>query len=189
MEDKILDYRQRGILAVWIAEAVRRFIQLLAGFQLFDIPPILQLRCLVYRLLFKAGKDLMVGSQCMFIVPHGICGAYLKIGSNVRFHHHVEIDYSGGVTIGNDVWISQNVLIETHDHIPARAPKSEWKLKASALEIKDGAWLGAGIIVLNSVNTIGRGAVIAAGAVVTKDVGDFEIVGGVPARVIGIVGE
>ncbi len=176
-------------LMAWIMEAARRFIQLLVGMQLFDIPPILQLRCLVYRLLFGTGSGLLVGSRCMFIVPHGIEHGHLRIGENVKFNRNVEIDYSGGVTIGNDVWISQNVLIETHDHIPSRKAKSEWKFESSALAIEDGVWLGANVTVLGSVQSIGKGAVVAAGAVVTKDVAAYEIVGGVPARVIGTVGE
>ncbi|MGA8148753.1 MAG: acyltransferase [Gallionellaceae bacterium] len=189
MGDKIPENKGGSVLALWLMEAARRFIQLLVGIQLFDLPPILQLRCLTYRLLFGSGSGLLVGSRCMFIVPHGIYGGYLRIGENVKFHHNVEIDYSGGVTIGNDVWISQNVLIETHDHIPSRKPKSEWKFESSSLTIEDGVWLGANVTVLGAVHLIGKGAVVAAGAVVTKDVGAYEIVGGVPARVIGMVGE
>lgn len=189
MNSKISGNGGNRILVGWIMEAARRFIQLLVGIQLFDIPPILQLRCLTYRLLFGTGRGLLVGSKCMFIVPHGIYGGYLKIGENVKFHHNVEIDYSGGVTIGNDVWISQNVLIETHGHIPSRKQKSEWKFESSPLTIEEGVWLGANVTVLGAVNTIGKCAVVAAGAVVTKDVGAYEIVGGVPARTIGMVGE
>ncbi len=173
----------------WIIEAARRFIQLLVGIQLFDLPPFLQFRCLTYRLMFGSGRGLLVGAKCMFIVPHGVSGGYLRIGEKVKIHRNVEIDYGGGVAIGNDVWISQNVLIETHDHIPSRKPKSEWKFVISALNIEDGVWLGANVTVLGSVSTIGKGAVVAAGAVVTKNVGAYEIVGGVPARVIGMVGE
>lgn len=124
----------------------------------------------------------------MFIVPHGIKGARLIIGQEVKFNRNVDIDYSGGVKIGNDVWISQNVVIETHDHIPSRNTKCQWKLKTTPLTIEDGVWLGANVIVLGSVRVIRKGAVIAAGAVVTKDVGEYEIVGGVPAHVIGLVG-
>jgi len=181
--------RQRSILLSWIMEAARRFIQLVVGIQLFDIPPILQLRCLTYRLMFRTGSGLLVGSKCIFIVPHGMNDGFLRIGDSVKFNRNVEIDYSGGVSIGNDVWISQNVLIESHDHIPSRKAKSEWKFESSHLSIEDGVWIGANVTVLGSVKIIGKGAVVAAGAVVTKDIAPYEIVGGVPARAIGIVGD
>ena len=174
-------------LYVWILEAAKRFVQLIVGNQIFDVPPFLQFRNLAYRLLFRSDSGLLVGAKCMFMVPHGIQGGDLRIGTNVKFNRNVEIDYSGGVFIGDDVWISQNVLIETHDHIPSRTRKSEWKIKYSPLHIECGVWLGANVIVLGSVNKISSGAVVAAGSVVTKDIGAYEIVGGVPARVIGMV--
>jgi len=189
MDDKITKSGKSGDFTTWVLEAARRLIQLLVGTQFFDIPPILQFRCLIFRLLFHSGSGLLVGSRCMFIVPHGIYGGYLKIGDNVKFNRNVELDFSGGLTIGNDVWISQNVLIETHDHIPTRKPKSEWMLETSALTIEDGVWLGANVTVLGSVKNIGKGAVVAAGSVVTKDVGAYEIVGGVPARIIRKISE
>lgn len=179
--------RKCRLISLWMIEAAKRSIQLLMGIQFFDIPPILQMRNLIYRFLFDASSGLLVGSRCMFIVPHGIEGGDIKIGRNVKFNRNVDIDYSGGVFIGNDVWISQNVVIETHDHVPSRRPKVEWILKTSSLYIEDGVWIGANVIILESVRSIGRGAVIAAGAVLTKDVGEYEIVGGVPAKVIGLV--
>jgi maltose O-acetyltransferase len=57
-------------------------------------------------------------------------------------------------------------------------------LDVAPISIEDDAWIGAGAIVLPGV-TVGRGAVVAAGAVVTKDVESFTIVGGVPSVVIG----
>jgi acetyltransferase-like isoleucine patch superfamily enzyme len=57
-------------------------------------------------------------------------------------------------------------------------------LDVAPITIEDDAWIGAGAIVLPGV-TVGRGAVVAAGAVVTKDVESFTIVGGVPSVVIG----
>lgn len=176
-------------LMVWGKEAALRLIQLLVGVQLFDMPPMLQFRNFVYRLLFRAGRGLLVGARCVFIVPHGLVGGGLLIGNDVKFNRDVDIDYSGGIEIGNDVWISQNVVIETHDHVPQRSPKKQWETKTTPLFIEDGVWIGANAIVLGSVSRIGRGAIIAAGAVVTKNVGQYEIVGGVPARVLGVVEE
>ncbi len=177
----------RGSLAAWAAEAVRRLLQVCVAGALLDMPPLLQLRGLVYRMLFRCGSGLVIGSGCLFLVPHGFAGATLRIGRDARINRRVEIDYSGGVDIGDEVWISQNVLIETHDHLPTRGPKREWAFTRSPLRIEDGAWIGANAVVLAGVRRIGRGAIVAAGAVVTRDVEDFTIVGGVPARLIGEV--
>lgn len=184
-------HRSHRIIAlrVWMREAIVRLAQLLLGAQVFDIPPLLFLRNYIYRNIFDGQDGLLVGSRCMFIVPHALSGASLRMGRDVKINKNVEIDYSGGVIIGDDVWISQNVLIETHDHIPVRLPKVEWKITRSPLSIEDGVWIGANVVILESVNRIGRGSVIAAGAVVTRDVGEYDIVAGVPARVIGIVGD
>jgi len=67
----------------------------------------------------------------------------------------------------------------------SKAPKSLWAIKRSQLVIEDEAWIGANVIILESVNRVGKGAVVAAGAVVVKDVPDMAIVGGVPAKNIG----
>jgi acetyltransferase-like isoleucine patch superfamily enzyme len=177
----------RGSLQVWAGEAVRRLVQVIVGIALMDMPPLLQLRGLIYRFMFPCGSGLVIGAGCHFLVPHGIAGGSLRIGRDVRISRGVEIDYSGGVEIGDEVWISQNVLIETHDHVPSRRSKMHWRLTRSTLRIEDGAWLGANVVVLGGVRRIGRGAVIGAGAVVTHDVDDWLIVGGVPAKVIGQV--
>jgi acetyltransferase-like isoleucine patch superfamily enzyme len=181
------DRQSTGSLATWAAEAGRRLLQVCVGGALLDMPPLLQLRGLVYRLLFGGGRGMIIGSGCLFLVPHGIPGGRLRIGRDARINRRVEIDYSGGVEIGDEVWISQNVLIETHDHVPTRGPKREWTIACSPLRIEDGAWIGANAVVLAGVRRIGRGAIVAAGAVVTRDVDDFAIVGGVPARRIGEV--
>jgi len=183
------DRKVTGSLRVWAAEAARRLLQVCVSSSLFDMPPLLQLRAATYRALFDCGTGMVIGSGCQFLVPHGIAGGSLHIGRDVRINRRVEIDYSGGVEIGDDVWISQNVLIETHDHMPTRKPKSDWVLTGSSLRIEDGVWLGANVVVLGRVRRIGRGAVVAAGAIVTHDIDDFDIVAGVPGRVIGQVGQ
>lgn len=163
---------------------MRRLAQVLISGRLLDMPPLLSLRHWMIRRLFTAGPGLLVGAHCWFIQPHGAADGFLRIGSNVKFNHNVEIDYSGGVEFGNDIWVSQNVLIETHDHAPSPGSKDTWPLKRSPLVIEDGVWIGANCTILESVGRIGRGAIVAAGAVVVKDVEPMTVVGGVPARVL-----
>jgi acetyltransferase-like isoleucine patch superfamily enzyme len=155
---------------------------------MFDFPPFLLIRKWIYKILFKPSSGFSVGRSCFFVRPDmqiaraGL--SKLKIGKNVSIHHNVEIDYSGGLTIGDDTWISQHVIIETHSHPITPQPKSTWTVTRSPLCIGKDVWIGAHCLILDTCQHIGDGAVIAAGAVVTKDVKDGEIVGGVPAKPI-----
>lgn len=131
---------------------------------------------------------MIVGSSCRFIRADFLSEpkpvGRLSIGKNVAINHHVEIDYSGGVIIEDDVWISQNVLIETHTHLITRAPKSQWAITRSLLVIRRDSWVGANVVIMDSVREIGQGAIVGAGAVVVSDVPAWSVVTGVPARVI-----
>jgi acetyltransferase-like isoleucine patch superfamily enzyme len=168
-------------------EAMLRGIQYILGMFIFDMPPLLTIRNNIISQLFQVGKGLSLGNSCVFLCPHfeEDSNRLLIFGDNVSINRNVEIDYSGGVSIGNNVWISQNALIETHEHVISKAPKSLWAIKRSQLVIEDEAWIGANVIILESVNRIGNGAIVAAGAVVVGDVPDMTIVGGVPAKNIG----
>ena len=92
------------------------------------------------------------------------------------------IDTRGGVYIGENVSISNDVILLTADHDMDRPDMQARKRK---IIIEDYVWIGTRAMIMPGV-TLSRGCVVAAGAVVTKDVGPFEVVGGVPARVIRI---
>jgi acetyltransferase-like isoleucine patch superfamily enzyme len=168
------------------SEYVRRFIQMIVSNIIFDAPGLLQVRMRLYRSMFEVGKKTIFARDVMCIRPHNFQGGYLKIGQNAGINHHTEIDYSGGVTIEDDVWISQYVVIETHKHVVVnRMLKKDQPTELNTLFIGRDAWIGAFAVILPGVHRIGKGAVIGAGSVVSRDVADWEIVGGVPARVIG----
>ena len=168
----------------WLREAARRLVQGIVGFALFDFPGLMQLRILALRSFVVIGKSTIIGKEFYFVRPHGLDEGQLQIGKDTRLNHRVEIDYSGGVTIGDNVWISQNVLIETHDHVVGNNPKQDWQITTTPLEISDDAWIGANAIILPGVRRIGRGAIVGAGAVVTREVPDSVTVAGSPARII-----
>lgn len=112
------------------------------------------------------------------------CGAKLSIGDGTIIGDRSLLDARNGITIGRSVNFSSNVSVytEQHDH---RDPYFRCNSDGSfRVVIGDRAWIGPNAIILHSV-TIGEGAVVAAGAVVTKDVPPYAIVAGVPARVIG----
>lgn len=103
------------------------------------------------------------------------------IGADSQINRNALIDFSGGLEIGAHVVISEHASVYTHSH--SHEPKS--KPVKTPLIIEDGAWIGAHARIMEGVGRIGANAVVAAGAVVTKEVSAGDIVGGIPARVIG----
>lgn len=167
------------------SEIFRRAVQIFFGLSIFDAPLLLSIRHLCYNLLFKIGRHSVISQHVYFIRPHGIVKNDLVIGNNVRINSHVEIDYSGGVIIEDNVWISQRVIIETHGHdISSKILKSEQSLRRSHLILKNDCWLGANCFISERVEYIGQGAVIGANSVVTKNVPDWAIVAGNPAQLV-----
>lgn len=111
-----------------------------------------------------------------------VIGAQVYIGDDLIVTELLE-EREPTVIIGDRVAIAQRVTIVTasdpnysrlYEHIPP--------IRGKVL-IEDDAWIGAGVILLPDI-TVGRGSIVAAGAVVNRDVPPFTVVGGVPARVI-----
>ena len=105
----------------------------------------------------------------------------LEIGRNSVINQHCRLDSRGGITIGDNVSISAEVCILSADH-DLQSP--EFVGRERPVRIEDHAFIGTRAMILPGV-AIGRGAAVAAGAVVTRDVPPYAVVGGVPARVIG----
>ena len=103
----------------------------------------------------------------------------VTIGERVFINEGLDVMAVGSVTIEDDVMIGPGCTILTPNH----DMKDLWILKPRPVVIKKGAWLAAKVVVCPGV-TIGESAVIAAGAVVTKDVAPRTVVGGNPARFI-----
>jgi acetyltransferase-like isoleucine patch superfamily enzyme len=123
------------------------------------------------------------------VLPYGIVKA---MGGDIKFGEYCTVNpfcviygFSGGLEIGDAVRIAAQTVIIPGNHI-FEDPDKQIRLQGTesqGVRIENDVWLGAGVRVLDGV-TIGRGAVVAAGSVVTKNVPEFAIVGGVPARVI-----
>lgn len=107
----------------------------------------------------------------------------LQIGNNCMLNFNCLFDLADRITIGNGVSFGQEVALITGTHEIGAVSKRAGVLSPQPIYIEDGAWLGARSVVLPGV-TVGRGAIVAAGAVVVSDVLPNTIVGGVPARVI-----
>ena len=106
-------------------------------------------------------------------------GKNIRVGKNVFVNHACEFMDRGGITIGDDVLIGPKVNLVTINH--PLDPVTRRSTYCAPIVIRRGAWLGAGVSVMPGV-TIGENAVVAANAVVTGDVPDNVVVGGIPAR-------
>lgn len=108
-------------------------------------------------------------------------GQNIKVGKNVFINSGCCFQDQGGIEIGNDVLIGQQVVIATLNH--DFNPNKRANMFPGPVIIGNGVWIGAHATLLSGV-TIGDNSIIAAGAVVTKDVPKNVIVAGVPAKII-----
>jgi len=108
-------------------------------------------------------------------------GKHIRIGQNVFINFDCTFLALGGITIEDEALIGPKVSLVTENH--PLDPKERKGLIAKPIIIKKNAWIGANATILPGV-TIGENAVVAAGAVVSKDVPDNAIVGGIPAKFI-----
>jgi len=111
----------------------------------------------------------------------------IKIGKNVLLSKNVYIDYSGEVVIDDNVKIANGVIIESHHRDIDAFDRGDDVNIPTKLIIQNNAYIGSRSIILDSCNYIGKFARIGAGAVVTKDVPDYAVVVGVPAKVVRYV--
>jgi len=118
------------------------------------------------------------GQECL-VTPVVTIGDRCLIGRGSGIVGHFSI------SIGNDVWTGHHVYItdQNHGYEDITIPISKQSQPERAVSIGDGSWLGHGSVVLPGV-TIGRHVVIGANSVVTKDIPDFSVAVGVPAKVI-----
>jgi acetyltransferase-like isoleucine patch superfamily enzyme len=122
-----------------------------------------------------------MGQFVWFFSPSQIRRDGVRIGAHSIINRDCCLDVRGTLHIGRNVSISPYVTILTTQHL-MNAP--EFPTETRGVRIDDYAWIGVRAIVMPGIH-IGEGAVVAAGAVVTKDVAPYTVVGGVPARPIG----
>ncbi len=108
-------------------------------------------------------------------------GKNITIGKDVFINSGCHFQDQGGITIGDGSLIGHNVVLTTinHDLLPSQKRKNHY----APITIGCNVWIGSNAVILPGV-TIGEWAVVAAGAVVTKDVPPYTVVGGTPARII-----
>lgn len=139
--------------------------------------PFHSIRKFLYRVSgMKIGRGSSVHMWANFFNPKNI-----KVGEDSIIGDHAFLDGRATLIIGDHTDIASNVMIYNAEH-DLESP--EFEAREEKVEIGDYVFIGPRAIILPGVR-VGKGAVVAAGAVVTKDVSDFAIVGGVPAKPIG----
>lgn len=131
-----------------------------------------------YRLA-SSGKNTLFITFSKFFVPKNI-----SLGDNVFINQQCILVGDEKITIGNNVKIGFRCMLITSNNEVHINPETNERIHYNEpITIEDDVWIGAGAIILPGV-TIGRGSVVAAGAVVTRDVPRSTLVGEVPARII-----
>lgn len=132
---------------------------------------------MVRNFIAKCGKDVNIEKNAGFN-PELEIGDRSGVGVNCRL--------SGHIVIGNDVMMGPNCIMRTYSHAHDRIdiPMNQQGFEPEqVMHIGDDVWIGTNVIILPGVN-IGSHCIIGAGSVVTRDVPDYAVVGGVPAKVI-----
>ncbi len=165
-----------------LVRIINRLFNYILDFELLLITwaglvPFHTFRLLIYTLAgMKLGKGSRIHIGARFFYPSNI-----KIGEGTIIGDNVFLDGREKLIIGSHVDIASGVMILNSEH---DVNSEDFHAISETVEIGDYVFIGPRVIILPGVK-VGRGAVIAAGAVVTKSVGDYQIVGGVPAEVIG----
>lgn len=141
-----------------------------------------QLRALFSQLIGQPVDE----SFALFPPFYTDCGKNIHIGKHVFINMGCKFQDQGGIFIGDGTLIGHNVVLATLNH--AKSPMERGTMIPAPIHIGKRVWIGSNATILPGV-TIGDGAIVAAGAVVTKDVPENTIVSGVPAKVMRTISE
>ena len=130
------------------------------------------------------GNNISLGVNAQLYADHN---STIKIGDSLSSNSNIMInaDCGGEIIIGDNVLIGPNVVIRASNHRSTRKdiPMAQQGHNPGKIIINNDVWLGANVVILPDVE-IGKGSIIAAGAVVTNKIGEYCVAGGIPARVI-----
>ncbi len=139
--------------------------------------------------LLRYPKNIAIENQVVLKKGANICAcnekAKIAIGERTTVGFYTFIYASNGISVGSDCLIAPFVYIVDSDHSIIKGIRiNQQQNKTAPITINDDVWISTGAKILRGV-TIGKGAVIAAGAIVTTDVPENAIFGGIPAKQIG----
>jgi maltose O-acetyltransferase len=131
---------------------------------------------------FRIGRGTLFTGMPTITGPRHL-SRHLTVGSLCWFNIRCTLDLSAEIEIGDQAYFGHDVMLLTSSHEVGPVERRAAEVYAKPIHVGAGAWLGARCVVLPGI-TIGEGAIVGAGAVVTKDVPPNTVVGGIPARVI-----
>lgn len=144
-----------------------------------DLKAIMRFRGFLLRPCFNScGRNFQICSNAMIVYS-----ANVAIGNNVYIAYGCWIQGVGGVTFEDEVMLGPYSVVASANHTRLGGSFRFGPGRHTPIVLKRGSWTGAHVVITAGV-TVGAGAACAAGAVVTHDVPDHTLVGGVPARVL-----
>lgn len=183
-------YKERGVIRDnWQKDFVenRKFLLKYTS-RKYEDAILREKRTLAYKRRYNMGDGCIIEYNVELSRQHYLEGT-IKIGKNVLLAKNVFIDYSGHVEIDDNVKLTNGVIIESHYRdLEAYEQGRDVNIQTN-IHICEGAYIGSRAIILSSCHYIGKHARIGANAVVTKDVPDYALVAGVPAKVIKMLNE
>lgn len=165
-----------------------RGLMLVVRYNAFHYPILVRKHCVFRNMKYaKAGKHLVISDYVeLFINPPKGKKAELIIGDNVSIGRFSSIGCANKVVIGDDVTLAPHVHITDQNHGYDDIDTPIWRQPVvcpGPVVVGPETWLGYGVQVMPGV-TIGKHCIIAAGSIVTKDIPDYSVAGGIPAKVI-----
>lgn len=171
MHDFLYSLSKRGPAVYWLGYLYLSFLN-----HVFNRIPFFSIRYFIYKYLY----GLKIGNSVIHMGVKMFSPWNIKVGDNVLIHFDCFFDGRGVLEIKDNIDISFGVKIFTEQH---DLNSDEYGTIANKVVINNHAVIGSYSMILPGV-TIGEGAVVAAGSVVTKSVAPYVVVGGVPAREI-----
>ncbi|GAL89119.1 acyltransferase [Jejuia pallidilutea] len=135
----------------------------------------------IRHLYYKSVLGIKIGTGSSVHMNTFVNRTNIKIGTNSSINRNCYLDGRGGLFIGNNVSISPEVHLITASH---DINSESFEYFEKSIKVDDFVWIGTRATILPGVN-LKKGCVVASGSVVTKDVSSYDIVAGVPAKVIG----
>lgn len=177
-------FRARAAVLQYVTSPIRKLFYIAQGMKVGT-------GTLIPKILITFPHTVSIGSRCRIepMVYFHYDGPYsnntaIAIGDNCFIGTGTEFNISQSITIGNDCLIASGCRFVDHDHgMSMGVPMRLQPTSSDPIIIGSDVWIGANAVLLKGIS-VGEGAIIAAGSVVTKSVPAFHIAAGVPARIL-----